>query len=111
MCVPLKVEENYNGGGIAESLPAFCIVHSSFCLPSCLHARCLDGYGPEGPWIYPGGYPMWIAKTPLFAALFECVPHSALLLLHSLRIPSELNTAVRSADPRSEEHTSELQSL
>src|ERR1017187_5777386 len=25
MCVPLKVEENYNGGGITESLPLKCI--------------------------------------------------------------------------------------
>src|ERR1019366_5547934 len=30
MCVPLKVEENYNGGGITESLP-FIYTHISLC--------------------------------------------------------------------------------
>ena len=48
-----------------------CVPGSSFSLVSASHAASPAGDALEGPRRYPGVYPVWIAKHPVFAALFE----------------------------------------
>jgi hypothetical protein len=66
---------------------------------SCdLPRYCYGGY-PVYSRCIAGVYPMWIAKSPVFAGLWPPWPPAAPVLRHSPRIPPESNTAGRSAGP------------
>ena len=60
---------------------------------------CPAGDTPEAPWTYPGVYPVWIAKSSVFAALSYAILCTGIVLSHSLHTPAEWLTAVPSADP------------
>src|ERR1035438_7391958 len=55
MCVPLKVEENYNGGGITESLPQKPLGRSSLTPspPQSLGGGCLRRPLKHSPYLLP----------------------------------------------------------
>jgi hypothetical protein len=43
MCVPLKVEENYSGGGFAETLPLDTHIRAIRIAQTSLEGPCSDG--------------------------------------------------------------------